>query len=745
MSDRVAEAYYGHRGSERDTALVRSRVHWMCRRTAGPDVLDVGCSQGIAAILLARDGHRVTGVDVDPIALDFFRAELSRELDVVKSRVTIVHASITDVDLEPESFDSLLLGEVVEHLAEPRRFLESALRFIKIDGRVIATTPFGVHRDPDHKQTFYPHSFLALMGRYCAPTELHVTDAYMHFAGSRRPTPLADSEMDAMFAAFGRDRLESLEAEAFEAKELRYLDQLDALRTRRDKLIGQVETTRMARATFQKEHDKERRTLLARIENAHAELRRLRSELRQVESLRAKAISRRDRTVDFRIRRLAKKLRDSMTGALSGRKRSLPAPGELNSPPDTAESTESATQGTPPRASSTAIVTPEPGELRVLFIPTNGAGLGHLTRTLAVASRLSNGVTRASIAFHTTSLATREIERMGYPAYYLPPKSLRPDLSTNQWNELFARGLRDVIETHQIDLAVFDGVVAYSGLTKALAMSPDTRAVWISRGGWKQIDSHIRQLEGSHQHFSRIIVPGEIRSTIASDFDGISRELAAKLVFVNPLVLVAEDALLDREEALEHLRLSPARSHLLVQLGAGNINDTTGELATVVRELRARFPDAEITIAQSVIAAEAPQVDEKVHLIQKYPLSRYYRAFDLVVTAAGYNSLHECLLYGMPTVVIPNVETVSDDQVKRAEAAAAALRVESAHPFSTESFQAALSRLFGTASPERLREAWQPYLTENGADQAANVIRELLLASMDASFESDPLLDRSSL
>jgi UDP:flavonoid glycosyltransferase YjiC (YdhE family) len=351
---------------------------------------------------------------------------------------------------------------------------------------------------------------------------------------------------------------------------------------------------------------------------------------------------------------------------------------------------------------------------------------------------LSIGVERTSIAFHTTSLATREIERMGYPAYYVPSKTLRPDLTTDQWNELFARGLRDVIETHEVNLVVFDGVVAYGGLTTALAMSPRTRAVWISRGGWKQVESHVSQLERSHKFFSQIIVPGEIRSTIASDFDGISRELASKLVFVNPLVLLAEDALLDRDEALEHLRLPPDRSHLLIQLGAGNINDTSGQFATVVRELRERFPEAELTLAQSAIANEAPQVPGKVHVVQKYPLSRYYRAFDLVVTAAGYNSLHECLLYGIPTVVIPNVETTSDNQIKRAERAAAAMRVEAAHPFSAHTFRGALSRLFGAGGPEHLRQSWQPYLTENGAEQAASVIRELLLESSDDRPDSRP-------
>ncbi len=53
-----------------------------------------------------------------------------------------------------------------------------------------------------------------------------------------------------------------------------------------------------------------------------------------------------------------------------------------------------------------------------------------------------------------------------------------------------------------------------------------------------------------------------------------------------------------------------------------------------------------------------------------YPLSRYLRAFDAAVVAAGYNSYHEMVMAGVPAAYVPNLATTTDDQLARAEHAA---------------------------------------------------------------------------
>src|SRR5699024_2188019 len=49
-----------------------------------------------------------------------------------------------------------------------------------------------------------------------------------------------------------------------------------------------------------------------------------------------------------------------------------------------------------------------------------------------------------------------------------------------------------------------------------------------------------------------------------------------------------------------------------------------------------------------------------------YPLSKHFAAIDLMITNAGYNSFHECVYAGIPTIFVPNEAPEMDDQTLRA-------------------------------------------------------------------------------
>ena len=54
-----------------------------------------------------------------------------------------------------------------------------------------------------------------------------------------------------------------------------------------------------------------------------------------------------------------------------------------------------------------------------------------------------------------------------------------------------------------------------------------------------------------------------------------------------------------------------------------------------------------------------------VHLRSTYPMSRYFAAFDLAVSAAGYNAYHELIRFGVPALYVP-MPRQTDDQAARA-------------------------------------------------------------------------------
>jgi 2-polyprenyl-3-methyl-5-hydroxy-6-metoxy-1,4-benzoquinol methylase len=96
-------------------------------------VLDVGCSSGYLARPLVSNGATVTGLELDPAA-----ARAARE---VCDDVLVGDVESMDLPFEPESFDVVLCGDVVEHLRDPERALARLRPFLRPDGRLVLTTP----------------------------------------------------------------------------------------------------------------------------------------------------------------------------------------------------------------------------------------------------------------------------------------------------------------------------------------------------------------------------------------------------------------------------------------------------------------------------------------------------------------------------------------------------------------------------------------------------------------------------
>ncbi len=185
-NDRITELYRGEIFSPRTQEICRDRIHWMCGQVRGSKVLDVGCSQGIASILVARDGRQVVGIDIEEPAIAFARAELAKEPPAVQERVRFVLGDVQVIDLGAEQFDTILLGEVLEHQTDPRALFERAARFLAPDGAIVGTTPFGLHPHDDHRVTFYLSTFLRAQDGLCQLRSVEVVDGYIRFVAEHR-------------------------------------------------------------------------------------------------------------------------------------------------------------------------------------------------------------------------------------------------------------------------------------------------------------------------------------------------------------------------------------------------------------------------------------------------------------------------------------------------------------------------------------------------------------------------------
>jgi 2-polyprenyl-3-methyl-5-hydroxy-6-metoxy-1,4-benzoquinol methylase len=104
-------------------------------------VLEVGCSTGYMTKVLAERGCDVVGIELDPEAANVAEQWADR----------VVVGNIDDGEVwnyvKDESFDVVLLGDVLEHLLDPLGSLQQAVRKLKPSGFVVTSLPNVAHGD----------------------------------------------------------------------------------------------------------------------------------------------------------------------------------------------------------------------------------------------------------------------------------------------------------------------------------------------------------------------------------------------------------------------------------------------------------------------------------------------------------------------------------------------------------------------------------------------------------------------
>jgi SAM-dependent methyltransferase len=96
-----------------------------------PRILDIGCATGALLSFLRGRGWHVTGVEISPCAE---YAQKERNIDVRS-------LPLEENKFSSCGFDVVLASHLIEHLNNPRLFLNEAFRILADDGRIFITTP----------------------------------------------------------------------------------------------------------------------------------------------------------------------------------------------------------------------------------------------------------------------------------------------------------------------------------------------------------------------------------------------------------------------------------------------------------------------------------------------------------------------------------------------------------------------------------------------------------------------------
>lgn len=346
---------------------------------------------------------------------------------------------------------------------------------------------------------------------------------------------------------------------------------------------------------------------------------------------------------------------------------------------------------------------------------SNGGGMGHLTRLLGIARRLPDD---HEAFFLTMSTGVEAVRKQGFWADYMPgPQS--GELRDKKWVSYLKRRVVSALRDLAPDAFVFDGTFAYRGLTDALDQFPGIHKTWSRRGMWKPISAKRAERALSQtQSFDLVIEPGELAAEVDR---GVTREQHHLLRRLEPMLLLNDGEILSRPQARRELGIPEDRVAVLLNLGAGNINDIDNLVAAVTEIMRERT-EVHVVALQSLIAAVDLPASDRITKLQTYPLARVLRAFDVCVAAPGYNSFHELLSSAIPTVFIPNEQTALDDQRARAVWAHDAQLAQLSRFDDPDSLREALSLLLDTESRQAMRERLEALPPCRGAQQAVELI-----------------------
>ncbi len=305
----------------------------------------------------------------------------------------------------------------------------------------------------------------------------------------------------------------------------------------------------------------------------------------------------------------------------------------------------------------------EPDPRRTIFLPTNGVGLGHAQRAVLIAGAMHE----APVAFAAFPSCVPLIQDHGFDCLPLVQKS--PDHADPYANDIlnYRRLTRHVTAD---DLLVFDGGFLFESVVRIIA-EKNLRAIWVCRGLWQaaQMEDHRRLQRGRAALFQRIIQPLEA-------FEELNEPIhyGSPVRAVGPVVQDAPVPVGVAQQVRRALALGLGRDFgelVVTMLGAGHAADRSAQTQALCAFFERR-PDCLHLVVTWPGAPIPPGLFawQNTRVVQTRRALHLAQVADMAVSAAGYNSFHELLYHAVPTIFIPQMSPIMDDQVRRAGAAA---------------------------------------------------------------------------
>ncbi len=322
---------------------------------------------------------------------------------------------------------------------------------------------------------------------------------------------------------------------------------------------------------------------------------------------------------------------------------------------------------------------------------------------------------RAEVLFLTSSEADWAAYAEGFPAVKVPSKSVRrrAGLSAATHARLVQSTTWQVVSAFNPHLLVVDTFPAGTLQELLPILRWSFRRAFVFRAHRREHASD-PYLQETLKLYDLVLVPhgrGEAEIPVP---DGIQAE------WTGPILIRDRDEAVPRAEARQRLGLSDGRLACYLSFGGGGDLEAISALQAV-GELLAREPELEVVAAPGPLSRQPPL---RPRTVQHYPMAELFAAFDLAVSAAGYNTAQELMHHGVPSVFVPFPRAV-DDQEARARALAAtggALLAAGPEPAQV---LASLRQLYAPARRQEMAARAMVTVAGGGAETAARALLRL--------------------
>jgi SAM-dependent methyltransferase len=206
-----AQTYDGCYGHGLKTAHEKSLWLDLLSRNIGISrelrILDVGCGTGFLSLLLAEQGHTVTGIDLSPE----MRTKAAEKAKKAELNISFIPGDAEEPPFSQQSFDVIVSRHVAWTLPSPQKALENWKALLAPGGAVVIIDGVWTPRDPGSKIRFLLADFIRLLqgqvkhffwaGKYAAKGELP-------FFGGAEPETIIKHLQDCGYKEIWMDSME---------------------------------------------------------------------------------------------------------------------------------------------------------------------------------------------------------------------------------------------------------------------------------------------------------------------------------------------------------------------------------------------------------------------------------------------------------------------------------------------------------------------------------------------------------